>query len=539
MVKNYRNISINAGFGLYPTHFITTPLNVITENEIARLIFNIPDQYGLTSGYNKRIDIEFTSASEVFAVESYEIPYSSEIGYYFDINERFTAKEFIRIQLRAIYSDGQEVVDPVILKLRFKPAIGPGDPANFPIPTPDDLTIMINNAIEAHYSIHTTSETYGHVKVDGDTIITSASGVISTIPYQPEVTKEIIIDGLIQGEELAGMGSSIHVNDDNTIDMILDTTGYGFPLRVISTKNLNNEMTIPLDTYWAIDDPLNYYGYQGYNSIGYLNYNALNTESILTSVFSNKQIIDTGTDIKLGIGFTRHTVNGGPFTEDPFSVYGVDCYELLYTDDIYWDPSNFVDVTSKIGNKVFSNIPMSYYEDTLQDGSIASTKRFLTIPEDTLTRIRNGEVVGFIFRASYTMEEAQTIGLMNKYIFIIGQFNLYEHSLELGLPVNGIYYTSGSFSITVNSRFDGSLSYPRNAYRTSICRKNEDIIGIMISNPSDSFYIDGFAENDVYMFKSTEDDFIFKKIHRFLANGSYAETFLINYNDYFLFFLSR
>jgi len=164
MVKNYRNISINAGFGLYPTHFITTPLNVITENEIARLIFNIPDQYGLTSGYNKRIDIEFTSASEVFAVESYEIPYSSEIGYYFDINERFTAKEFIRIQLRAIYSDGQEVVDPVILKLRFKPAIGPGDPANFPIPTPDDLTIMINNAIEAHYSIHTTSETYGHVR---------------------------------------------------------------------------------------------------------------------------------------------------------------------------------------------------------------------------------------------------------------------------------------------------------------------------------------------------------------------------------------
>jgi len=124
MTKYYKDLYLQVGFGTYTTIFVANQSSTITDNDATRLRITFPSTYDV---YRKIIDIEYVSASEVTEIEAYEVSYSEELGYYFDINRRFTYNREIRIQFRARYVDGQEVVDPVILKLILKPSLKTDD----------------------------------------------------------------------------------------------------------------------------------------------------------------------------------------------------------------------------------------------------------------------------------------------------------------------------------------------------------------------------------------------------------------------------
>ena len=117
----YRDIDIQVNFGSGPTMILGQTTNVMTENDVARLLITFPEQY---SDYLKIMDIGYTNVNDEYLVQSYELSYDDVLEkYYFIIDRMFTYNRKVVIQFRARYPDGQEIVDAYKLSISFKDAL--------------------------------------------------------------------------------------------------------------------------------------------------------------------------------------------------------------------------------------------------------------------------------------------------------------------------------------------------------------------------------------------------------------------------------
>jgi hypothetical protein len=175
MAKVYRDFTIMVGLGIYPSKFINTPMDVITENGIARILATFPASYG--SDYAKIIDIEYTSASEVLTIESYEMTYSDDLlKYVFIIDRKYTYGTEIRLQFRARYNDAQESIDQQIFTLYLKPAIKTQDLEYLDTESVDETSVILQGMIISHANVLCSSLHSGHVFIDNTTMKVNEDG---------------------------------------------------------------------------------------------------------------------------------------------------------------------------------------------------------------------------------------------------------------------------------------------------------------------------------------------------------------------------
>ncbi len=179
MAKIYRDINVQVNFGSGPTMFIGQSTNVMTENEIARLLITFPATY---SDYTKVIDISYTSSAGTPLVESYAISYDDVLeSYFFIVGRQFTYNKKIIFQFRARHSTGQEVVDPYKLSIYFKDAI---KKTNLEVidsnPSPIQ-TVILQGMVDEHAALIGSTIQLGHFKVDGETVIASPEGVLTFV----------------------------------------------------------------------------------------------------------------------------------------------------------------------------------------------------------------------------------------------------------------------------------------------------------------------------------------------------------------------
>lgn len=185
MAKQFHTFEISVGFGLTPTYVMNSPTNVMTDNDSCRLIPTFPTSY---SEYIKSVDIGYTSADDVAMVESFDLSYDTEIdSYYFDISRTFTYHQRVSVQFRARYTDGQVVVDPTILTLIFRNAIKTTNLDTIDAEPTDTQTIILQNFVDAHANLVSSSITLGHVYIDNTTIKTNSSGKIYAVAQPPLV----------------------------------------------------------------------------------------------------------------------------------------------------------------------------------------------------------------------------------------------------------------------------------------------------------------------------------------------------------------
>jgi hypothetical protein len=177
MAKVYRTVGITVGMGEYPTNFTTPVIDVMTENDIAQLLIDFPPRY---STYRKIIDIGYITSSEVYAVETYELTYSDELEHYvFLIGRKFAYCDKVYMQFRCQYPDGQESVDPAILKLKFRPALRIDDFISYENNDLQTQSEILEELIAQHASVNASTTHTGHVAIDNNTIKIDSNGVIS------------------------------------------------------------------------------------------------------------------------------------------------------------------------------------------------------------------------------------------------------------------------------------------------------------------------------------------------------------------------
>lgn len=180
-VKVYREVQIDVGMGEYPTNFKSAVIDVMTENDIVKLLVTFPERY---VSYRKILDIGYTTASEVYTVESYEMTYKDELDrYWFNLGRRFTYGEKAYLQFRCLYSDGQESVDAAILKLKFRPALRTEDFESYENNDLETQSEILEKLVIQHANVNASTRHTGHVAVDQETIIIDDDGVISAQPF--------------------------------------------------------------------------------------------------------------------------------------------------------------------------------------------------------------------------------------------------------------------------------------------------------------------------------------------------------------------
>jgi hypothetical protein len=137
MAKIYRDINIRVGLARYQTAFIGQVIEVQTENDASRLSITFPTAveddvtYEIYSDYAKLMDILYTSVDGVDTIETHGLEFGPSTGqYYFIVPRYITHGEILYLQFRAVYNgytppdeNAQEVVDPVILTLRFRESL--------------------------------------------------------------------------------------------------------------------------------------------------------------------------------------------------------------------------------------------------------------------------------------------------------------------------------------------------------------------------------------------------------------------------------
>jgi len=137
MAKIYRDINVRVGLARYQTAFIGQVIEVQTENDAARLVITFPTTvednviYEIYSDYAKLMDILYTSSTGVDTIETHGLEFGSVTGqYYFIVPRYITHGETLYLQFRAVYNgytlpdtEAQEIVDPVILMLRFRESL--------------------------------------------------------------------------------------------------------------------------------------------------------------------------------------------------------------------------------------------------------------------------------------------------------------------------------------------------------------------------------------------------------------------------------
>lgn len=137
MSEIYRDIVISAGLGLTSTVFVGQALEVKTENNASRLLITFPITIEnnvtreIYSDYAKLMDVLYTGSEGTTAIETYGLNFGTTTGqYYFIVPRHLTYGDILYLQFRAIYNgytlpdtDAQEIVDPVILTIRFREAL--------------------------------------------------------------------------------------------------------------------------------------------------------------------------------------------------------------------------------------------------------------------------------------------------------------------------------------------------------------------------------------------------------------------------------
>jgi hypothetical protein len=183
MVKVYREVGISVGMGEYPTNFTTAVIDVMTENDIAKLLVEFPPRY---DSYRKIVDIGYITSSQVYTVMTYEMTYDDELEkFFFYINRRFTYGNIVYLQFRCLYEDGQESVDPAILRLKFRPALRTEDFESYENNDLQSQSEILEKLVIQHANVNASTIFTGHVRVDGTTIVITSSGVISAIMPTP------------------------------------------------------------------------------------------------------------------------------------------------------------------------------------------------------------------------------------------------------------------------------------------------------------------------------------------------------------------
>jgi hypothetical protein len=186
MVKVYREVGISVGMGEYPTNFTSAVIDVMTEHDIAKLLVEFPPRY---DSYRKIVDIGYVTASQVYTVMTYEMTYDDELEkYFFYINRRFTYGNIVYLQFRGLYEDGQESVDPAILRLKFRPALRTEDFESYENNDLETQSEILEKLVIQHANVNASTIHTGHVRVDGTTIVITSSGVISAVLPTPPPT---------------------------------------------------------------------------------------------------------------------------------------------------------------------------------------------------------------------------------------------------------------------------------------------------------------------------------------------------------------
>lgn len=151
--KVYRDIKLNVGFGLYPTNFQSSVLEVQTENDISRYLISFPSSY---SDYTMFIDVYYTGSDLLTHVDTYGLLdiIINEISYKYFIAPRYiTFGDYILLQCRGRYpydlsEDPQEIVDPYIIRINLKKSIktsGFNTIDNLPSPVQSEILAYIND----------------------------------------------------------------------------------------------------------------------------------------------------------------------------------------------------------------------------------------------------------------------------------------------------------------------------------------------------------------------------------------------------------
>ena len=194
MTKVYRDVGISVGMGEYPTNFISAVIDVMTENDIARLLVDFPPRYDTGTEYRKILDIGYTTSSQVYTVESYELTYSDELeSYFFLLGRKFTYGERAYIQFRCSFYDGsQQSVDPAILKFKFRPALRIEDFLSYENNDLATQSEILEKLVIQHANVNASTIHTGHVMIDNDTIQIDENGTISvaigTVGYEEYIT---------------------------------------------------------------------------------------------------------------------------------------------------------------------------------------------------------------------------------------------------------------------------------------------------------------------------------------------------------------
>jgi hypothetical protein len=188
MSQVYREVGISVGMGEYPTNFTTAVIDVMTENDIAKLLVEFPPRY---ASYRKIVDIGYITSSQVYRVETYEMSYSDELEkYFFFIGRKFTYGERVYLQFRCLYENGQESVDAAILRLKFRPALRIDDFISYENNDLEEQSEILEKLVIQHANVNASTIHTGHVRVDGVTIVITASGVISAVLPTPPPTPD-------------------------------------------------------------------------------------------------------------------------------------------------------------------------------------------------------------------------------------------------------------------------------------------------------------------------------------------------------------
>lgn len=231
----YRVVNVTCGLGYYPTQFESPVVNTKTDNNAVKLCVDFPDAY---INYRKIIDIGYFTASAVYNIESYEMTYEDDIDrYVFYVDRQFSYGNKAYFQFRALHVSGQEVVDPMILFLRFFRSIKSVDFASIDASPSGTQTEILEDFVQQHGNVNASTIHTGHVRIDNETVFITASGVLSAA-----ASEEFVL-----GDHIDNV--TIVINDEDIISAVTTTlTSY------LMDVELNANGVLNLDDYSLLAD---------------------------------------------------------------------------------------------------------------------------------------------------------------------------------------------------------------------------------------------------------------------------------------------
>ena len=127
--RYYKDLEIITGFGISSTHFKNSYTETQTDNEATRLVIHFPTVY--SNYYVKLLDVIYTGSDLLSHLDTYALGtelVDGEEHYTFKLPRYMTYGPYILMQFRVQFTGDaienvQEVVDPTVLTLRFKPSL--------------------------------------------------------------------------------------------------------------------------------------------------------------------------------------------------------------------------------------------------------------------------------------------------------------------------------------------------------------------------------------------------------------------------------